>query len=314
MHGMSSTIDRMSDKPARSPRRVAKRLMAIAVAALIVGAAVWYGWSWWTLGRFLETTDDAYVGGEVTTIASKVAGFVETVAIADNQSVKAGDLLVKLDDRDYRAQLARTEASVAAQDATLANLDANAHLQQAMIAQASAEIAATAAEVDRAKYDVDRYRVLANSQSASLQRFQQAEADYKKALAADQKAHAALQAAWRQLNVIATQKQQANAALDQAAAERDLARLNLSYTEIRSPIDGVVGNRSVRAGAYATVGAELLAVVPARGLWIDANSRRISSLICAAVSRSRSPRTCFRASRCQVGSRARRPRPAPSSA
>lgn len=128
---MSSTIDRISFKPARSPRRLAKRLMVIGTAALIAAAAVWYGWSWWTLGRFLETTDDAYVGGEVTTIASKVAGFVETVAIADNQSVKAGDLLVELDDRDYRAQLARTEANVAAQDATLANLDANAHLQQA---------------------------------------------------------------------------------------------------------------------------------------------------------------------------------------
>src|SRR5262245_35211867 len=85
--------------------RVGKRAALMAGAALIGAAAVWCGWSWWTVGRFIQSTDDAYVGGEVTTIASRVPGFVRTVAIADNQSVKAGDLLIKIDDRDYRAQL-----------------------------------------------------------------------------------------------------------------------------------------------------------------------------------------------------------------
>jgi membrane fusion protein (multidrug efflux system) len=252
--------------------RPGKRALAMMFGAILVGvAAASYGWSWWTLGRFMESTDDAYVGGDVTTIAPKVAGFVDIVAVGDNQPVKAGDLLIKLDDRDYRAQLARAQASVEAQNATLANLDANRRLQQAMIDQATADIAATAAELDRSKYDAERYRTLSNSQFASVQRFQQADADYKKARAADQKARAALTAAERRLDVIETQKQQTRAALDQAVAERDLARLNLDYTEIRSPIDGVIGNRSARVGAYATVGAQLLAVVPARGLWIDAN-------------------------------------------
>jgi membrane fusion protein, multidrug efflux system len=271
MHGVNSGIGRMAPTRGQRLRQAATRLAVVGGIALIGGAGIWYGWSWWTLGRFIESTDDAYVGGEVTTIASKIAGFVDTVAITDNQAVRAGDLLVKLDDRDYRAQLAHAEASVAAQEAALANLEANARLQQAMIAQASAEITATTAELDRAQHDVDRYRALAESRDASLQRFQQADADYKKAIAADRKAHAAREAAECQLEVIATQKQQARAALDEAVANRDLARLNLSYTEIRSPIDGVVGNRAVRVGAYATVGAQLLAVVPTRGLWIDAN-------------------------------------------
>jgi len=179
--------------------------------------------------------------------------------------------LVKLDDRDYRAQLARAEASVAAQNATLANLEASRRLRQSMIEQATAEIAATAAEISRSKYDIDRYPALAKDQFASIQRFEQADADHKKALAADQKAHAALEAARRHLDVIDTQKQQTQAALAQAIADRDLAQLNLGYTEIRSPIDGIVGNRSARVGAYATVGAQLLAVVRARGLWVDAN-------------------------------------------
>jgi membrane fusion protein, multidrug efflux system len=248
-----------------------KRALAIAVGPLLFGAVAWFAWLWWTEGRFIETTDDAYVGGDVTTLSSKIAGFIEMVLVVDNQPVKAGDLLVKLDDRDYSAQLARAQASVAAQTAALANLDATRRLQQSMIDQAEADIGATVAELARARYDFDRYRTLSNDRFAPLQRFQQADADHEKALAADRKARAALEAAKRRLDVIDTQKQQIRAALDQVMADRDLAILNLAYTEIRAPIDGVVGNRSARPGAYATVGVQLLAVVPAHGLWVDAN-------------------------------------------
>jgi membrane fusion protein (multidrug efflux system) len=268
-------VDVMTSSP-HSTRTIAtrpsiKRVLAITISPLLVVAVIWFGWFWWTEGRFIETTDDAYVGGDVTTLSSKVAGFIEKVSVIDNQPVQAGDLLVKLDDRDYRAQLARAQASVAAQTAALANLDATRRLQQSMIDQAEADIAAAAAELVRARYDFDRYRTLSNDRFASLQRFQQADADHEKALAAARRARAALEAAKRRLDVIDTQKEQIRAALDQAMAERDLAMLNLAYTEIRAPIDGVVGNRSARAGAYATVGVQLLAIVPARGLWVDAN-------------------------------------------
>jgi membrane fusion protein, multidrug efflux system len=246
-------------------------LLVVIAAAVFIGAAIWLGWSWWTSVEFIESTDDAYVGGEVTTLSSRVAGFIETIAILDNQRVKAGDLLVKIEDRDYRAQLARAVASVAAQQATLANLDANRRLQEAVIAQASADIAAAGAELTRTKYDLDRYRTLSNDRFASQQQFEQADAAHEKARAADLKTRAALDAATRQLDVIDTQKQQTQAALDQATADRDLSQLNLGWTEIRSPIDGVVGNRSARAGAYATIGATLLSIVPAHGLWVDAN-------------------------------------------
>jgi membrane fusion protein, multidrug efflux system len=257
---------------ARQWLRSLRKHLVVGVSALVlVGAAIWYGWNWWTKGRFVQWTDDAYVGGEVTTITSKVAGFIDKIAATDNQNVKAGELLVKLDDRDYRAQLARANATIAARQATLANRDAARNLQEAMIEQATAEIAAAAAEVARTKYDLDRYKTLSEDRFASLQRFEQADADYKKAVAAERKAQAGLQAAERQLGVIDAQQREAQAAFDQAIAERDLAALNLDYTEIRSPIDGVVGNRSARVGAYATVGAQLLSVVPAQGLWVDAN-------------------------------------------
>jgi membrane fusion protein (multidrug efflux system) len=258
--------------PAQSPSRVAcKRLAITGLGFLVALGAAWYGHQWWTVWRFIEATDDAYIGGEVTVIAPKVAGLIAEVAVTDNQAVHAGDLLVKLDDRDYRAMVEKTAAAVAAQQANLANLDAIRRLQESMIEQAVAEIAATDAEVSRSRFDVTRYRQLASDQFASMQRFQQADADHKKATAAADKARAALAAAQRRLDVIDTQKQQAEAALAQAIADRDPAQLNRGYTELRAPIDGMVGNRSARAGAYATIGAQLMSVVPARGLWVDAN-------------------------------------------
>src|SRR5712691_3123689 len=269
---VGSAQARVVSAPARRDLRPAIRRLALSglVFGIALGAA-WYGHQWWTVGRFIETTDDAYVGGEVTVIAPKVAGLIAEVAVTDNQAVHAGDLLVKLDDRDYRAVLAKATAAVAARQAALANLDATRRLQEAMIAQAEAEIAAADAEVVRSQSDVTRYHRLASDQYASVQRFQQADADSKKAIAAADKARAALAAAQRRLDVIDTQKQQAQAALAQTIADRDLAALNLGYTELRTPIDGTIGNRSARAGAYATVGAQLMSVVPARGLWVDAN-------------------------------------------
>ena len=267
-------LEREAVLPARARwdlRRALKQLALAAAVPLVALTAAWYGHHWWTVGRFIESTDDAYVGGDITVIAPKVAGFIGEVAVVDNQAVHAGDLLLRLDDRDYRAALDAATAAVAAQQAALANLDATRRFQEAMVAEAKAGIAAADAEVARSEFDLVRYRQLASNQFASLQRLQQADADHKQALAAVDRARATLAAAQRQLDVIDTQKQAAQAALAQATAGREIAQLNLSYTEIRAPIDGTVGNRSARAGAFATVGAELMSLVPARGLWIDAN-------------------------------------------
>ena len=252
-------------------RMIGRTLAGTSVAiAIVLGVAV-YGVHWWSTGRFLENTDDAYVGGDVTVIGAKVPGYIASVAVTDNQVVHAGDLLVKLDDRDYRAALARAEGAVAAQKALLMNLDATSSLQQAVIAQSRAGVMATTAESTRAKEDEQRYRNLVSKAAVSVQSEQKADADYQQALANDQKSQAALVATQRELNVIDSRKLQAQAALAQAVAELDIARLNLGYTELRAPIDGVVGNRHARAGAYAATGTQLLAVIPARGLWVDAN-------------------------------------------
>jgi membrane fusion protein (multidrug efflux system) len=271
---MSTTVIERATQSAPGWRLSRRNLGSLAIAGIvmIVGlGAAWYLHDWWTVGRFIESTDDAYVGADVTVIAPKVAGLIAEVAVTDNQAVRAGDVLARIDDRDYRAALAKAVGAVAAARASLANVGATRSLQNAMIGQARAEVAAMAAEVSRAELDVARYRLLASSQFASAQRFQQADADHKKGVAAADKALAALEAAQRQLDVIDTQEQQAEAALAQAIAERDLAQVNLDYTVLRAPVDGTVGNRSARTGSFAAVGAQLMAIVPAEGLWVDAN-------------------------------------------
>jgi membrane fusion protein, multidrug efflux system len=267
MNSIAADVGAVRGKPTIS------RKSALLIGALLVVVVVLsvYGRYWWTTGRYLETTDDAFVGGDITVIAPKVSGFIAQVTVTDNQMVHAGDLLLKLDDRDYVAAVSRAEAAVAAQQAAIANLTATRHLQEAVIAQSAAGIAAADADVERTREDQSRYRNLQALSAVSLQSSQKADADYKNALAVGARARASLAASQRQLDVIDSQSQQSRAALAQAGADLRVAELNLSYTELRAPMDGTVGNRSARSGAYATIGAQMMSLVPARGLWVDAN-------------------------------------------
>ncbi|QWT21403.1 HlyD family secretion protein [Bacillus sp. NP157] len=262
---MSAVID----SPA-VPARRSKPLKLIAGAVVALGAVA-YGVHWWTTGRFIQDTDDAYVGGDVTVIGSKVPGYVQLVAVTDNQAVHKGDLLIRIDDRDYRAAAAKADAAVAAGEAALRNLDAVAALQESVIHQAQAGMAAADAEATRARLDDTRYGDLVSRSAVSVESAQRARAAAQTADASRQKASAAVEAARRELDVIDTQKRQAEAALAQARAQADSAHLDLSYTEVRAPVDGTIGNRRARVGAYVGAGSPMLAVVPAHGLWVDAN-------------------------------------------
>ncbi|WP_249674236.1 HlyD family secretion protein [Pseudomonas abieticivorans] len=254
-----------------APVKSRKRLLISALALIGLVLLAGYAWHWWQVGRFVESTDDAYIGAETTVVGPKVSGYIAQVAVQDNQPVKAGDLLIKIDDRDYRAAVAKAQGAVAAQQALLANLDATEHLQQAVISQADAGIGAASAEMVRSRNDNARYKTLTQTNAVSVQNAQQVETTFKTAQANNARAQAQLLAAQRQLNVIDTQKQQARAALMQANADLEVAQLNLGYTELRAPVDGVIGNRRARVGAFAAAGTQLLAVVPASGLWVDAN-------------------------------------------
>src|SRR6266436_1305291 len=270
-HGSKNELNGTNvPQPGRARKSLKRMALMVSIVLATLGLAK-VAYTWWTVGRFIESTDDAYVGGDVTVIAPKVAGFISKLFVGDNQQVHAGDLLLKLDDRDYLAAQAKADASVAIQQAALSNLDATRHLQEAIVAQAQASIAVAEAEIVRTRDDQVRFSRLLKDSAVFVQESQKTDADYKEAVAVGEKARAGLVAAQRQLEVIDTQKQQVHAALEQAIAERDLARLNVGYTELRAPIDGTVGNRSAQVGAYATTGSQLISLVPTRGLWIDAN-------------------------------------------
>jgi membrane fusion protein (multidrug efflux system) len=266
-----SSIPVDPEPPAKIPPRRRKHVIAAIIGVVALFGGVAYGVHWWTVGRFIENTDDAYVGGDVTVIAPKVSGYISQLAVTDNQVVHAGDLLLRIDDRDYRAALAKAEGAVAAQEALLANLDATENLQRAVINQAKAGTASASAETTRARDDQVRYADLVSRSAVSVESAQRADATFKTARANTERAQAGLVAAQRQLDVIASQKLQAKAALMEAMAERDIAQLNVGYTELRAPVDGTIGNRRARLGAFASAGSQLLSVVPAHGLWVDAN-------------------------------------------
>jgi membrane fusion protein (multidrug efflux system) len=269
---MSSAL--LADKAVASSKAAVgaarRRLMVAAGVVLLIGV-IWYGADWFVSGRYVETTDDAYVGGDVTDIAPQVSGVVAKIAVADDQFVHRGDLLLQIDDRDFVAALAKARAAVAGDEASLANLDAMAVLQNSMIAQAQAQIASAQAQAVLARSNEGRYARLAAANAGSQQDSQTANANNAEAQAGVQKAVAALAAARAQLDVIGTQKAQARAALAGALAEQTTASQNLGYTTIRAPFDGVVGNRSAHVGGYAAAGAQAISIIPATGLWVDAN-------------------------------------------
>jgi membrane fusion protein, multidrug efflux system len=248
-----------------------KRTRAVIAGAVVAAALAAYGAHWWQGARYLEDTDDAYVGADTVVLRPKVPGYIVEEHVTDNQAVHKGDLLYRIDDRDYRAAVARAEGAVAAQQALLGNLDATRLQQQAVVQQTQAGVDATNAELARARDDEARYRGLVARSAVSVQSAQRAEADWKQAEANGAKARATRLAAEREIGVIGSRRKQAEAALAQAGAELELARLNLGYTEVRAPMDGVIGNRRARNGGYAQAGEHLVSLIPARGLWIDAN-------------------------------------------
>jgi membrane fusion protein (multidrug efflux system) len=253
------------------PRLSFKRLSLLALFCTLAVATPAYGYYWWTVDRFFQSTDDSYVGGDVTPISPHIAGFVAEILVNDNERVHAGQLLVRLDDRDVRAAADHAQAVLGQCTATLVSLRAKYELQQSAIQQASADLDAKTAHAGFAKIDADRYRTLALSNYGSRQDAERTSALDAQARAAVAASQAALAAAKQQLTVLDADIAQAAAAVAQARADLDTARLNVSYAEIRAPVDGYVGNRAARVGAYVSQGTYLLTIVPSHGLWVDAN-------------------------------------------
>jgi membrane fusion protein (multidrug efflux system) len=245
-------------------------LIALAVGLSLTLAGL-YGDYWWNTGRFLVTTDDAYVEDHSALIAPQVSGYIIAVPVDDNQRVHAGQLLARIDSRLYQAALDQARANVAAAQASIATLQQQIAQQKLTVAQDRQLVAADQAAQVYSQQNYVRYTTLARDGFGTVQKAQQASADIQEKTAALQRDTKGVAAAKKQIAVYKAQLAQAKATLAQQQAAEKQAGLNLGYTTIVAPFDGTVGVRTVTVGQYVEPGAQLMAVVPLRQVYITAN-------------------------------------------
>lgn len=257
-----------ASQPVSTKKRKKAPLIATAIMLSLglAGAGYWYGY-----GQYFESTDNAYLQGDITNISPKVSGYIVKSYVTDNQSVKEGDLLVQIDDRDYQAALAQANAHLAVVQSDVKNLIAQQTLQRSKISQAESGVDSTKAEYKRAIQQVQRSRSLLKRNYASQDEVDSMVAQQKVTLADLEEAKANLIASNDQLTVIASEIEQAKASVTEAQAQQEQAQLNLEYTKVYAPIDGVIGKRSVREGLLIQAGAPLMSLVPNNQVWIEAN-------------------------------------------
>ena len=255
----------------RPSQRAVKRAALALALTLGIAAVADLGYDYLTTGRYLESTDDAYVKADSTIISPKVSGYIAQVLVGDNQPVKAGQLLARIDDRDFKAALDQAHADVAASEAAVRNLEAQIALQQPIIEQGTADVAAAEANLQFAQEEQVRYDGLMKTGSGTIQRAQQTDAALREKIAQLQHGKSGLLAAQRKVDVLTTERAKAVAQLDRARAVEAQAALNLSYTKITAPVEGTVGARSLRVGQFVQAGTQLMAVVPLDGVYVVAN-------------------------------------------
>ena len=260
------------EAPVAPPRKsLLRRLRPLLLLLVLVGAAL--GATWWVrVGSFLESTDNAYVQGDIVVLGPRIEGDVVAIDVADNQRVTAGQPLIRLEERDWRARRDAAAAGLAEAEAAIGTYAAQLDQQRAQIAAAEAQLGTAQAEQARATADAGRYGSLATSGYGSRENAERTLADRRKADANVLAVQANIQAAQAALPVIESQSRAARARRDTAAAQLVLAESDLANTVIRAPFDGIVGNRAAQIGAHVRVGQNLIAVAPPPDRqWVVAN-------------------------------------------
>jgi membrane fusion protein (multidrug efflux system) len=242
--------------------------VALGLLVVVVGAPAGYVY-WDNLSHF-ESTDDAFIAARQFSVAPKVAGYVAAVPVTDNQHLNQGDVIARIDERDYRVALEQAEAQVAAADDNIHNIDAQIAVQEAQVMQANAQTESAQAALVFAQQQASRYQQLVQTGSGTVQNEQQYSSGLRQQEAAVQNAKASQTAAQRQVGALKAQRKSAEANLRQAEAQRDQAALNLSYTVVPAAGPGKVANLTAAVGEYATVGTPLATVVP-DDIWVTAN-------------------------------------------
>jgi membrane fusion protein, multidrug efflux system len=263
--------DAHAKKPPSRTLAANRKPLLIGVAVLALLGAGWFGFDYMTTGRFLVTTDDAYVRAYNTTLGAKVSGYVSAFLVDDNTKVHAGDVIARIDDGDYRLAVDSARDKVATQEATIARFDRQIEAQRAAVEQAQAQLISAQAAQKRMQSEYDRQQALASKEFASKQTLEQSLANRDQADASVQSAQAALDGAIANIGVLQAQKQEAEQTLEELKTALAKAERDLSFTDIRAPVDGVVGNRATQVGDFVQTGQRIAALVPLSEVFIDAN-------------------------------------------
>jgi membrane fusion protein, multidrug efflux system len=239
------------------------------IAGVFVGADC--GRYYWTSGRYLVSTDDAYVDVHSAMISPKVSGYISDLPVNDNQPVKAGRVIARIDPRDYQTALDRARADVAAARATIDTLTQQIAQQSLTVEQARQQVASDQAALIYSQQDFQRYTDLERTGYGTVQRAQQAQSDIVQKQAKLDSDKTGVASAEKQISVLQAQLEQARAGLAQQQANEHQAELNLSYTTITAPFDGTVGVRTLQVGQFVQPGTQLMAIVPLHAVYITAN-------------------------------------------
>jgi membrane fusion protein (multidrug efflux system) len=248
-----------------------RKLILTIVGIGVLAAIVAWGANWWLEGRHWESTDNAYLAANITALSARVPGPVAVVNVRENQMVAAGDLLFAIAQNSYIARRDRARAEVAKRRAELAHLQTRMAHHEATIGAAAAEVNSGSAELTRAQQDLKRAETLQAKGFTDRQRYDHAKTDVLSAEAELGRARANLDAARAKSRVLAEESAELQAALDTAQAELHLAEIDLVLTEVRAPTGGVIGNKQIEVGEYATIGARKLALVDLSDVWVTAN-------------------------------------------
>lgn len=256
-------------KPAR--KGLGRRLILPVILLAALGAGGWYGHQWWLDGRFMISTDDAYIEGDITNIAPKVTGYVAAVNVVANQHVKAGDTLVTLDNGDYKIAAEQAEAQISTQKLTLARYDAQVSAARSAVTQAEAQKTALEATVRGAEITLNRQRDLASKKAGVRADLDNAQVAYDQAKANLAGADSAIASAQANIAVVTAQRAEAESQIHSLQLQKAKAERDLSFTVLKAPFDGVVGNLAVQTGDLVSPGQRLAALVPIENLYIEAN-------------------------------------------
>jgi len=247
-----------------------KLIFPLVLSAMLVAGAA-YGWRWWTVGRFQESTDNAYVAADSAVIAPRVAGYVARVLVADNQPVTFGQPLFTLDDRDLVAMRARARADLAQARAGLTTSGVTAESEALIVGEDRAQLAAARAQLAQARADLARIEPIYRRGFATKGTYDAAVAAAASRAADVAQREAAILSQQSKARSALSQGGSARAQIEAAEAALQMAELNIGYARVTAPIEGVVGNRSVRVGEYVKAGQQTMVIVPMQAAYLVAN-------------------------------------------